>query len=96
MARVIKAPAITFTCGHCGAVCSGEPEEFVGRYTMPPTWEIQCPYCRLLVVCSPTALIARFIARLVGNMEELPHVTCTIIEDASPIDSEIRSLPPRR
>lgn len=94
MAKVIKAPVITFTCGHCGAVCSGEPDEFVGRYTMPPTWEIQCPYCRLLVVCSPTALIARLVGNM--NMAELPHVTCTIIEEASPIGSQIRSLPPRR
>lgn len=89
MARVIEAPLIKFTCDHCGAVCSGEPEEFVERYTMPPSWEIQCPYCRLLVVCFPTTLIARFV----GNMTAIPHVTCTIIQDEV---SQTRRLPPHR
>lgn len=63
---VVEAPPIQFKCNHCGATCQGQPEEFVPLYTMPPTWRTQCGFCRGLVTCSPTPLIARAAAEHLG------------------------------
>jgi hypothetical protein len=61
MARVIEAPKLHFKCHSCGATCEAEADEFRARHTMPPTWSVQCGYCRMTVICSPTPLIARLV-----------------------------------
>lgn len=59
MPRIIKEPECQFKCHSCGCVAIGEPHEFSRQNTMPPTWEISCPFCHATVVCSPTPLIAK-------------------------------------
>jgi hypothetical protein len=44
MAKVLQAPQITFECDHCRALCEANADEFQRTNTMPPMWQIQCPY----------------------------------------------------
>lgn len=65
MIRVIKAPPLKFTCRFCKAENEGDPEDFIARHTMPPSFVAKCGFCRTDNVCFPTALIAR-VANGVG------------------------------
>ena len=64
MVKVVSAPPLTFKCSHCGATCEGEESEFRYQHTNPPTWLIDCGFCRMENRTTPKALTAKHVGSL--------------------------------
>ena len=67
MSRLLQAPMISFRCNHCGALSEDNAEKFIKLNTMPPQWKNKCAYCKLDVICSPSALIAKEVSGNFNN-----------------------------